>query len=448
MTNHYAVIGGVAAGMSAASRIRKVDPGSEIVVFEKGEHISYSACSTPYYISNPQTSLSDLIVLSVEDARSKRKIDVRTRHMVTRILPAQRRIEFAKLPSGLEGCYDYDRLVIATGALPYMPSIPGCDGPNVMVLRTLKDAHRIKEAIEGGNVKKAAILGAGYVGLEMCESLRECGIEVTLISARSTPMFGLNEKIVSTIVDTVKKNGVNLISNAKVERITDAGVRLADRLVEADLVLVAKGIRPNSKLAEDAGIRLGTAGTIAVDQRMETSVAGIFAAGDCAESFHRINNKKIYVPLGTVANKHGRVAGLNCARQSARFPGAISSAEFKLFEMEVARTGMTLEEALKDGFNAEEVVITAPSAAHGYPTSCPIQVAMVGEKTSGRLLGAQMIGENGVAERINIVAVAIFNENTVDEFSMFDLAYAPPFAPVWDPVLVAANVVKGKMVRF
>lgn len=448
MTNRYAVIGGVAGGMSAASRIRKVDPESEIVVFEKGEHISYSACSTPYYISNPQTALEDLIVLNVEDAKVKRRIDVRTRHMVTRILPAQRRIEFAKLPSGLEGSYDYDRLIIATGASPYVPPIPGFDGPNVVVLRTLEDAHHIKKMLEGGKVRTAAILGAGYVGLEMCESLRKCGIEVTLISARSTPMFGLNEKIVDTVVDTLKKNSVTLIANAKVERITGTGVRLSDRLVEADLVLVAKGIRPNGKLAEDAGIQLGAAGAIAVDQRMETSVAGIFAAGDCAESFHRINNKKIYVPLGTVANKHGRVAGLNAARESARFPGAISSAEFKMFEMEVARTGMTLQEALEDGFDAREVVITAPSAAHGYPTSCPIQIAMVGEKTNGRLLGAQMIGESGVAQRINIVAVAIFNGNTVDEFSMFDLAYAPPFAPVWDPVLVAANVLKGKIAKF
>jgi len=447
MTNRYAVIGGVAAGMSAASRIRKVDPDSEIVVFEKGAYISYSACSMPYYIANPETQLENLIVLSVENARNKRRIDVRTGHLVTRILPAQRKIEFAKLPSGLEGSYTYDRLVIATGATPYVPPIPGADRPNVVVLRTLDDGRRIKEMVESGTIRKAAILGAGYVGLEMCESLRKCGVEVTLISARSTPMFGWNEKIVATVIKTLGENGVNLIVNGKVERITEKGVRLTDRLVEADLVLLAKGIRPNGKLAEEAGIRLGVAGAIAVDQRMETSIAGIFAAGDCAESYHRINNKKIYVPLGTVANKHGRVAGLNCARQSARFPGAISSAEFKLFEMEVARTGMTLHEALENGFEAEEIVITASSAAHGYPESVPIQVEMVGDKQSGRLLGAQMIGAAGVAERINIIAVAIFNGNTVDEFSMFDLAYAPPFSPVWDPVLVAANVLKGKLGR-
>ncbi|NOY23818.1 MAG: FAD-dependent oxidoreductase [Acidobacteria bacterium] len=448
MTNRYAVIGGVAAGMSAASRIRKVDPESEIVVFEKGEYISYSACSMPYYISNPKTTLGDLIVLSVDDARNKRRIDVRTGHMVTQILPAQRRIKYAKLPSGLEGSYDYDRLVIATGATPYVPPIPGSDRDNVFVLRTLEDGQRIKQMLESGGIKKAAILGAGYVGLEMCESLRKCGVEVTLISARAMPMFGWNEKIVATVIETLNKNGVNLTVNGKVERITDSGVRLNDRLVEADLVLVAKGIRPNGRLAEEAGIHLGVAGAIAVDQRMETSVAGIFAAGDCAESFHRINNKKIYVPLGTVANKHGRVAGLNCARQSARFPGVISSAEFKLFEMEVASTGMTRQVAVENGFDAEEIVITASSAAHGYPESYPIQVAMVGDKSSGRLLGAQMIGQDGVAERINIVAVAIFNGNTVDEFSMFDLAYAPPFAPVWDPVLVAANVLKGKLGKF
>ncbi len=445
MTNRYAVIGGVAAGMSAASRIRKVDPGSEIVVFEKGQYISYSACSMPYYISNPETSLENLIVLSVEDAINKRRIDVRTGYMVTRILPAQRKIEYVKLPSGLEGSYIYDRLVIATGAVPYVPSIPGVDQPHVVVLRNLEDGKKIKEMVAGGKIRKAVILGAGYVGLEMCESLGKCGIEVTLISARAMPMFGWNEKIIATVIDTLKKNKINLIVNASVERITEKGVRLNDRLVEADLVLMAKGIRPNSELAESAGIRLGVAGTISVDQRMETSIAGIFAAGDCAESFHRINNKKIYVPLGTVANKHGRVAGLNCARQSDRFPGALASAEFKLFEMEVARTGMTLHEAVENGFDAEEIVITASSAAHGYPESYPIQVAMVGDKESGRLLGAQMIGEAGVAERINIIATAIFNGNTVAEFSMFDLAYAPPFAPVWDPVLVAANVLKGKL---
>ncbi len=448
MTNRYAVIGGIAAGMSAASRIRKVDPESEIVVFEKGEHISYSACSMPYFISNPDTKPDDLIVLTVDDARVKRRIDIRIRHRVTRILPARRTVEFVKLPSGLEGSYTYDRLVIATGAVPYVPPIPGSDGENVVVLRNLEDGCRIKEKIETGSVKKAVILGAGYVGLEMSESFREKGIAVTLVSARSMPLYGWNEKIVKTVVTTLKNNKVELILNAKVERITEKGVRLDDRFLEADLILIAKGIRPNGELAEQAGIRLGMSGAIAVDQRMETSVEGIFAAGDCAESFHRITNRKIYVPLGTIANKHGRVAGLNCARQSARFPGAISSAEFKCFEMAVARTGMTLGDAVMNGFDPEEITITASSAAHGYPESNPIQVAMVADKKTRRLLGAQMVGVQGVAERINIIAVAIFNGNTVDEFSMFDLAYAPPFSPVWDPVLVAANVLKGKMGGF
>lgn len=447
MTARYVVIGGVAGGMSAASRIRKVDPGAEVIVFERGEDISYSACSMPYFIANPDGRAEDLIVLTADDARNKRGIDVRTNHVVTRIQPHQRKVEFAKLPSGLEGNITYDRLIIATGARAHIPDIPGADLPHVVVLRSLADGKRIKAHVSSGEVKRAAILGAGYVGLEMCEAFTKLGIETTLISARETPMVGYNENIIKTILQTLENNNVRFVPNAIVERITGKGVHLHDGLIEADLILIAKGISPNAQLAEEAGIRLGVHNAIAVDQRMETSIYGIFAAGDCAESVHRINNKKIYAPLGTVANKHGRVAGLNAAKESSRFPGAISSAEFKLFEMEVARTGMTYGEAYESGFEPAEIHITAPSVAHGYTGGTPIQISMIGDMPSGRLLGAQMIGEKGVAHRINIVAAAIFNGNSVEEFSMFDLAYAPPFSPVWDPVLVAANVLSGKLKR-
>ena len=233
--------------------------------------------------------------------------------------------------------------------------------------------------------------------------------------------------------------------NTKVERIDDKKVVTDKAEFDADIVLLATGVKPNSKLAKESGIELGVNEAIAVDSKMETSVSGIYAAGDCAESIHRITNRKIYVPLGTVANKHGRVAGLNAARELTRFPGAIKSAEFKLFDKEVASCGLTLSEAFEQGFDPVEVSITASSSAHGYKYKYPIQVAMIGDKKTGKLLGCQMIGKTGVAHRINIVATAIFNGNTVKEFSMFDLAYAPPFSPVWDPVLVAANVLGGKL---
>ncbi len=445
MSNRYIVIGGIAAGMSAASRIKKVEPGAEVIVFEKGDFISYGACSMPYYISNPEGDYKDLIVLTVDDARNKRGIDVRTKHLVLGISPNEKRVFYKELISGKEKSIDYHKLIIATGASPVKPPIAGVDNENVFSLRTLDDGIKIKNFIAEKKPKKAVIVGAGYIGLEMCESFKESGLEVTVVEMLEKPMPGYNSKIIDSILDTLTENGVKAYFNTTVERIEENKVITTAGEFEADIVLLATGVRPNVALAKEAGIELGVNGAIAVDSKMETSISGIYAAGDCAESIHRITNRKTYVPLGTIANKHGRVAGLNAARELARFPGAIKSAEFKLFDKEVASCGLTLDEALADGFDAVEIAITASSAAHGYKYRYPIHVAMIGDRKTGRLLGCQMIGKTGVAHRINIVATAIFNGNTVKEFSMFDLAYAPPFSPVWDPVLVAANVLSGKL---
>ncbi len=445
MNNKYVIIGGVAAGMSAASRIKKIDKSAEVVVFEKGEFISYGACGMPYYISNPDGDYRDLIVLTVEDARNKRGIDVRTNHLVMGISPNEKRVYYKELISGKEKSIAYDRLVIATGASPVKPPIPGVDNDNVFSLRTLKDGIKIKNFIKDRKPKKAVIIGAGYIGLEMAESLKECGIEITLIEMLEKPMPQFNEKIINEILTTLQENGVNTFFSTVVERIDTNKVITDKGEFDADFVLLATGVKPNTQLAKDAGIELGIKGAIAVDSKMETSVSGIYAAGDCAESIHRITNRKIYVPLGTIANKQGRVAGLNAARELVRFPGAIKSAEFKLFDREVASCGLTLKEAIEEGFDPVEITITASSAAHGYKERYPIHIAMIGDRKTGKLLGCQMIGKTGVGHRINIVATAIFNGNTAREFSMFDLAYAPPFSPVWDPVLIAANVLSGKL---
>lgn len=446
MSDRYVVVGGVAAGMSAASRIKKVDPQAEVTVLEKGKHISYSACGMPYFIARQEADASELIVLSADEAREKRGIDVRIQHEVTGIFPAQRMVTAVQQPSGREHSFQYDRLVIATGAVARSMDYPGEEQSHVVMLRNLDQGIEIKRRVDNG-VHKAVLLGGGYIGLEMCECLRARRVDVTLVTSRSAPMAHLNSEIVKTITDTLDENGVHRISEVPVERITETGVRLQDRHLEADMVLVGKGVRPNSALAEAAGIRLGAEGAIGVDSRMETSASGIFAAGDCAESLNRITDRKTFVPLGTVANKHGRVAGLNAAKETARFPGVINSAQLKLFDQELGHTGITAEEAEEAGFDPVEIHITSSSGAHGYPERHPIQVYMVGDRKSRRILGAQMIGRQGVAHRVNVVATAIFNGNTVDEFSMFDLAYAPPFAPVWDPVLVAAQVLEKKMGR-
>ncbi len=445
MQNKYVVIGGVAAGMSAASRIRKADPQASVIVLEQGDHISYSACAMPYFIADPDMPVDELKVLSIEDARNKRKIDVRTRHRAIRIDCGKREAVAVHVDSGNETAFPYDRLVIATGASPVAPGVPGEDLPHVKCLRTLDDGIAIRSMLDSGHVTRSVILGGGFIGLEMCEALRTRNLPVTLVTSRSVPMAGLDNAIVRIIVDTLRENGVEHVADATARGITGKTVQLADRELEADLVVVGKGVRPNAALAEAAGIRLGAAGAIGVDERMETSEAGVYAAGDCAETLHRLMERRAYIPLGTVANKQGRVAGLSAAREVARFPGAISSTQLKLFDMELAHTGLTVEQAQLEGFDPVSIHITAPSAAHGYPERHPIDIVMIADKSTRRILGAQMIGRTGVAHRINIIATAIFNGNRADEFAMFDLAYAPPFAPVWDPVLVAANVLAGKL---
>ncbi len=436
------VIGGVAAGMSAASQAKRRLPEAEVVVFERGPHVSYGACGMPYNIAAPRRNMNDLVVMTAEAFRNDRHIDVRTGHEVVAIHPDRHRITIRNRQSGQETAEAYDRLIIATGASAVRPPIHGLDGPNVFVLRELTDGDAIKRFLADHAPRKAVIIGAGYIGMEMAEALVERGLDVTVLEGREQVVPGFAPEIAEQVHHELIQNGVTVATNVRVERIDqgDNGTRVVASLADypADLVLVCTGVRPNTRLAEQAGIALGTTGAISVDVAMQTNLADIFAAGDCTEAWHRIAGAPAYIPLGTTANKQGKVAGANAAGAGLEFAGIDGTAGFRVFDLEVARTGLGPDQA--DPAQAVTSLSRQRSRGHGFPGAATLTTLLVVEKATGKLLGAQMVGAEGVALRIDVLATALRAGMTMADMETLDLAYAPPFAPVYDPVLIAATV--------
>lgn len=459
MTSHgrdrLVVIGGVAAGMSAASRAKRRNPDLEVVVIERGPYISYGACGIPYYLAGLIPHLDDLIAFSPERAYRERHIQVWTEYEAVQILPAQRKVVVTERGSGREKSVSYDRLVLATGGRPIHPSLPGIDLEGVFSVRNLQDAARIQQYLKERSPRHALIVGAGYVGLEMAEAFRTRGLEVTVVDKEPHVLPLLDPDVAERIEEELTAHGVRFIGNAELVSLEGTGtkeifgaVRVKGRRdpLAADLALVAIGVRPEVELAQESGIRLGPTGAIAVTPKMETSVPTIYAVGDCAETRHLVSNRMVYVPLGTTANKQGRVAGENAAGGYGVFKGIVGTSVVKVFDLEVARTGLNTREAEETGFAAVTSTITAPSRAGYYPGGGPITVKLIMDRWSKRLLGAQMVGKEGVSKRIDVFACALHSGMTVEDVSRLDLSYAPPYAPVWDPVLVAANV-GGKELR-
>ncbi|WP_305791186.1 FAD-dependent oxidoreductase [Desulfatitalea tepidiphila] len=383
------------------------------------------------------------MVRTADVFRKKSGIDVRTEHQVEHIDLSEGLVS-GQTREGKRFELPFDRLLIATGADPIVPARPGFDLPGVMVVKTLDDAQAIKERITSHPVKRAVILGMGYIAMEMAEALRERGIEVAMAKPRARLLPWLPEELAQRVGEELAAHQVARHTDFSVDHIEERGNHLAavsasgDRL-EADLVVVAIGVTPNSRLARDAGLALGPSDAIAVDRQMRTSDDRIYAAGDCADAFHVVTGGRVWIPLALRANRAGwAVADHLCGREVS-LQGVVGSAVFKVFDLEVARTGLTAAEAAEAGFDPATVTIKASSKAHAMPGASPILVHMVGDRRSGRLLGAQMVGREGAAHRINTAAVALHAAMTVAQFCESDLAYAPPFGPTWDPLLVAAN---------
>ncbi|MBI9075712.1 MAG: FAD-dependent oxidoreductase [Desulfatibacillum sp.] len=444
----FLIIGGDAAGMSAASRAKRHSPDMEAIVLEKTSDVSYSACGMPYNIANSSRDVEDLVVRTAQAFRDKQGIDLRTGHEARAIDPQAKTVT-GMTSQGKDFSFTYDKLLIATGGSPIIPDVEGMDNPGILPLKSLDDARKIKAFITASNVKKAVILGMGYVGLEMCEALVERGVEVAMVKPGLFFLPWMDRDLAEQVQKEVESHGVKLHLGhdlTKVEK-TASGLTITcpGLSLEADLLIPAIGITPNSQMAVKAGLETSVGGSISVDRGLKTSDENIYAAGDCADAYHVVTGKKTWIPLALIANRAGWAVADNVNGKNVELPGIVGSAVFKVFDLEVARTGLNMREAEKTGFDPASVTIKARSRAHSHPGNSTIWVHMVGDKKSGRLLGIQMVGKEGVAHRINAGAVALHNHMTVDGFSLTDMAYAPPFGPVWDPLLTAANQLVKKL---
>ena len=438
------VVGGDAAGMSAASQARRLrEPDDlQITAFERGGFTSYSACGIPYWIGTAVERAEELIVRTPEEFAA-RGIDARVHHEVTEIDLDRRRVR-AQAPDGAQAWEDFDHLVLATGATPVRPALPGIDSRGVFGVQTLDHGLAIKSYIEDHSPRRAVVVGGGYIGLEMAEAFQAIGMAVTLVEAMPQPMPSIDPDMGSLVADAMRKIGIAVRVEERVTGFEDRGGRVAavateDSTLPADIVVLGLGVRPNVELARRSGIPLGPSGGVAVDRRMRTEKEGVWCAGDCAEKWHRVARQPVTMPLGTHANKEGRVAGINIGGGYATFPGIIGTAASRVCEIEVARTGLLESEATDAGFSPLGVVVDSTTRAGYFPDSQPIKTKMIVEKRTGRLLGAQIVGQEGAAKRIDVLATALWNDMTVDDVLNMDLSYAPPFSPVWDPVLIAAR---------
>ena len=440
------VIGGDAAGMSAASQARRLRGPRDlaIVAFDQGNYLSYSACGIPYFVGGVVEELDRLVVRTPEQFATKQDIDARIRHKVTEIDLDKGAVKITDVDEGTEAWEGFDQLLVATGATPRRPPLPHADAEGIFGVQVLDDGRAIFETMRERRPRRAAVIGGGYIGLEMAEAFQMRGLDVAVVEAGSHPMPSLDDEIADLIADAMQGMGIAFHGSEPVEafEVEDgwvSGVVTSRRTIPADIVVLGLGVAPNVALAEAADIPIGPSGAIAVDRRMRTGAEGVWAAGDCAEKFHRVSRSPVSIALGTHANKEGRVAGINLGGGYASFPGVIGTAVSKLCDTEVGRTGLNEDEAGAAGFSFITAIVDSTTRAGYYPETQPIKTKLLAERSSGRLLGAQIVGKEGAAKRIDVLATAIWNEMSVDEFLNLDLSYAPPFSPVWDPVLIAAR---------
>lgn len=445
MTNNILVIiGGDAAGMSAASKVRREQPNRKIIVFEKSNYTSYSACGIPYFISEKVKSADELIVRDPETFRNKYNIDVKTMHLVKEVDTVSKRIKVLNKEKKEEFWQEYDQLLIATGGKAYCPDIEGHDADNAFGVTTLKSGINIERFIEEKKPKNAVIIGGGYIGLEMAEALLIRGLNVSIVNRSEQVMNTLDPDMGAIVSDAIRNLGVKLYAEEELKafKVTDkiiTEVITNKQSIKTDMVIFGMGSAPNTEFIKNSGIELGVKNAIKVNAQMQTNIKDVWAAGDCTETLHLTSHKHVYIALGTLANKTGLVAGSNIAGNKAIFPGAVGTAVCKLCSYEVARTGL-LEKDLKSlGIEFVTATIKSKTRAHYYPDSKDITVKLLAEKNSGRLLGGQIIGEEGAAKRIDVLATALTHNLTLQNIIDLDLSYAPPFSPVWDPVQTAAR---------
>ncbi|PXX57457.1 NADPH-dependent 2,4-dienoyl-CoA reductase/sulfur reductase-like enzyme [Nocardia tenerifensis] len=441
------IIGGDAVGMSAASQARRLRDASEleIVVFERGRFASYSACGIPYWVGGDVLDRDELIARTPEEHRA-RDIDLRVRVEVTEVDVAGNRVRVRDLASGDQTWTGYDKLVIATGARPSRPPLPGIDARGVHGVQTLEDGQALIDTLERTEGKRAVVVGAGYIGVEMAEALIKRGYDVTMVQRGPQPMSTLDPDMGALVRDAMCGMGIEVIGGTEVTEIrTDEHGRVSAVVTDtaeypADVVVLGIGVRPDTELARAAGLPVGEYGGLLTDLAMRVrGHENIWAGGDCVEVLDLVSGRERHIALGTHANKHGQIIGAGVGGGYATFPGVVGTAVSKVCDLEVARTGLREKDARAAGLQFVAVTIESTSRAGYYPDAAPMTVKMLAERRTGRLLGVQIVGREGAGKRVDIAAVALTARMTVEQMTALDLGYAPPFSPVWDPVLVAAR---------
>ncbi len=435
------VIGGDAAGMSGASQIKRQHKDWQVIVFEQGEYVSYAACGMPYYIEGAVTHFNSLIELTPETFINERKIDLRLKHEVVKIDTGQKKVTVKNKEGFFQETFDY--LIIATGASPLEPDFP-ISSKKVFTLNNLYDTKKIEDFIKTHSPHSCAVIGGGFIAVEMLEAFKEKGLETHLIHRRNSLSRMFEPEISESILKEAEEHGIILHLNESVVEIKEINdkviVKTKNRELAFDFVLLATGISPNTSFMKDSEIKTGVKRAVAVNDYLQTNFPFIYSAGDCAETRSIVTGEKIFLPLALKANREGMIAGLNISGKKEKFSGCCETAITKIFDKGVARTGITYERAIKNGFDAVKFDIISRTKAKYYPGSGRIKSVVTVEKGSGRVLGVQLIGEVESVKRIDVWATAITANMTLSQVYALDLAYAPPFSPVWDPVLLAARV--------
>ncbi|ABP66378.1 FAD-dependent pyridine nucleotide-disulfide oxidoreductase [Caldicellulosiruptor saccharolyticus DSM 8903] len=448
----YIVIGAVAGGMTAAMKIRRNDDKAQIVVYDKDTDISYSGCSLAYYISGVIKDRKSIVPRDVEYFK-KFNVEVKTSHEVLKVDTKTKSVLVKDLSTGNMFEDRFDKLIIATGAQAFIPKIEGINLDGIFTLRNVKDADRIKGYIEKTSPKKTLIIGGGYIGLEMAEALSLLGMEVLIVEKQKNILPNLDDDMARLVENYLLQKGIQIRNDSSVLRFEGEGkvkeAVLSDKSkIPADFVLISVGVRPNTEFLKDSGIELLENGAIKVDEYMRTNIEDIFAAGDCAAVYFKLNGKTMYVPLGSTANKMGRIAGENATGGNLRFNGILATSIFKVFDLTIAQTGYTEKMARQDEIEYEIGHVTKPHISTAYPGAEKMTIKALAELSSRKIIGAQIVGTKGVDKRIDVLATAIYSGLTVDDLFQLDLAYAPPFSSAKDPIhyvgMVMSNLLDEK----
>ena len=451
------IIGGVAGGATAAARIRRLDEKAEIIVFEKSGYVSYANCGLPYYIGGVIQNKEELTLQTPESFWKRFQITMKVRHEVTGIFPERKTVAVKNLNTGESFEEVYDKLLISTGAKPVWPKLPGTDLDNLFTLRTVEDTLKIREFVEKNQPKSAVLAGGGYIGLELAENLRELGLDVTIVQRPKQLMNPLDGDMAAFVHAKMRSRGVKLMLGHTVEGFEkgEKGTRVLlkdEQPLEADMVILAIGVAPDSHLAKEAGLELGIKGSIVVNDRMETSAPDIFAAGDAVEVRHYITGEKALISLAGPANKQGRIAADNICGGDSRYPGSLGSSVIKVFDMTAASAGINERTAKQTGIDYDKVYLSPASHASYYPGGKVMTMKVIFEKKTYKLLGAQIIGYDGVDKRIDVLATAMYAGITALQLKELDLSYAPPYSSAKDPVNMAGfmieNIAEGRLKQF